>query len=571
MAEGNNTKIIDACIDDFIKSNGIAQNAVDAFELFVGIQATKQQDLTAEDIYAAIVDGANDGGIDIFLPLLDDQPVLTQEDVAESAPVKGSNLTLIVCQSKNAVNFAEATLDKWLATMPIILDLNISNEILAARFNPALTEKIIAFRDALVAVSVKRADVNIRYIYATRSNDFTGWSTFDSKILQLENLTKKAIQCKSVTIECLSSSELFQLYRSEAPETRTLAFVGNPMSMQYRDGIGYVGLVQLHGLKNFVKNESNLIDERIFESNVRHFQGSVDVNSKIKNTIQNDRERDFWWLNNGVTIVATSASTLGNYLHLENPQIVNGLQTTYSLFESLCTEKEDGRCVLVKVIVSTDKATVDRVISATNSQTAVNPASLRATDEVQRKIEAYFETKGYFYDRRKNYYRNRGKPISKIFSIGFVAQAIHTILNFSPASARARPSSLIKDETTYHSIFNAGRDYHSYLNAVLMCQQSRNYISTICVDDRNIMANYAFHLALIGTAFSLGKSHFTDKDVASLALMKFSAALPEAHIWLIDYIREHLRANPNANVITLSKSNQFTENIITSLRTKIHA
>ncbi len=42
---------------------------------------------------------------------------------------------------------------------------------------------------------------------------------------------------------------------------------------------------------------------------------------------------DFWWLNNGVTILVTAATVVGRTIHLENIQIVNGLQTTETIFQ----------------------------------------------------------------------------------------------------------------------------------------------------------------------------------------------------------------------------------------------
>ena len=59
--------------------------------------------------------------------------------------------------------------------------------------------------------------------------------------------------------------------------------------------------------------------------------------------------------------------------------------------------------------MTADAPTRDQVIRATNRQTAVSDASLRATDDVQRQIENYFLTKGWYYDRRKNFYKNEGK------------------------------------------------------------------------------------------------------------------------------------------------------------------
>ncbi|QTR05395.1 AIPR family protein, partial [Saccharothrix algeriensis] len=80
--------------------------------------------------------------------------------------------------------------------------------------------------------------------------------------------------------------------------------------------------------------------------------------------------------------------------------------------------------VLVRILVTSDEATSDKVIRATNRQTSVPDASLRATDEVQRKIEAHFASAGWYYDRRKNYYRNIGKSPDRIISIPLLGQAV---------------------------------------------------------------------------------------------------------------------------------------------------
>ncbi|MGV7710887.1 AIPR family protein, partial [Mycobacterium kansasii] len=89
----------------------------------------------------------------------------------------------------------------------------------------------------------------------------------------------------------------------------------------------------------------------------------------------------------------------------DDVQVVNGLQTSHTVFEVLQGAAEDhpalDRSVLVRILVTDDASTRDRVIRATNRQTSVPAASLRATDEIQRDIEAFFHPHGWFYDRRK--------------------------------------------------------------------------------------------------------------------------------------------------------------------------
>ena len=83
---------------------------------------------------------------------------------------------------------------------------------------------------------------------------------------------------------------------------------------------------------------------------------------------------------------------------------------------------------LSKVIISTDENLKDAIIKSTNSQNAVSSSSLRATDPVQRDIEEYFKERGLYYDRRKNYYRNHGKPISKIIDANYLSQSLVSIV-----------------------------------------------------------------------------------------------------------------------------------------------
>src|SRR5690606_1071988 len=143
-------------------------------------------------------------------------------------------------------------------------------------------------------------------------------------------------------------------------------------------------------------------------------------------------------------------------LHIEDPQIVNGLQTSFEIFNYFKTNKveSDSRNVLIRIVKTKDESSRLKVIKATNSQTNIPPASLRATDPIHRDIEDYLMSKGYYYDRRKNYHKHQGRPINKIISIPYLAQVVMAILNQKPDYARARPSTLIKSNADYEGIFD---------------------------------------------------------------------------------------------------------------------
>ena len=81
----------------------------------------------------------------------------------------------------------------------------------------------------------------------------------------------------------------------------------------------------------------------------------------------------------------------GKAVTIEDPQVVNGLQTSTEIFKyfSAANTEGDEREVMVRIIVPGKVESSDRIIKATNSQTSIPQASLRATDKVHRDIEEY--------------------------------------------------------------------------------------------------------------------------------------------------------------------------------------
>jgi hypothetical protein len=150
-------------------------------------------------------------------------------------------------------------------------------------------------------------------------------------------------------------------------------------------------------------------------------------------------------------------------------------------------------------------------------------ASLRATDQVQRDIEHYFERNGWFYDRRKNYYRNLGKPADKIISIPYLAQAMMAIALQAPDSARARPSSLIKDEDDYKRVFSPNLELGVYLWAAKTQRAADVFLrSDRAAATPEERSNLRFHLATAVVLANLGKRLDNPADLHALTGTEFS-------------------------------------------------
>ncbi len=337
---------------------------------------------------------------------------------------------------------------------------------------------------------------------------------------------------------------------------------------------------------NFIVENGNL-KRYIFDSNVRDYQNKTIVNKEIENTIKNDYNSDFWWLNNGITIIAGKDSTqIGKKLSLKNVQIVNGLQTSYSIYNSLkdinFDEFKDDRSLFVKIIICDQKDIIDRIIRATNSQNAIPSGVLRATDTIQRDIEQFFLSKGYYYDRRKNYYRNLGKPRDKIISINLLSQCIVSLVlpDKNPSRARSNPTILIKKDEDYNSVFGGKYDFQVYLNSVLIFKKVDKELKKL-ISDAKFMADnklekiiklFKFHISrvLISEIIEKGTPVANDLDDEKI-IEKIDTNIVQKSIFTLKEIIDEYEQINSQSIDNISKQTEFSKYINKKLNEKFKA
>lgn len=247
---------------------------------------------------------------------------------------------------------------------------------------------------------------------------------------------------------------------------------------------------------------------------------------------------------------------------MDDVQIVNGLQTTITIYNYLKGNKEDekdrNRSILIRIIVIENEEARDRIIKATNFQTSIPVASLRATDRIQRDIEDYFIKHNLFYDRRKNYYKNVGKPVDKIISISYLAQAIMAIVLMEPDNARARPSSLIKRDIDYERIFDESWNPDIYL----FCAQIMNFVDIILrywADEYPIQekGNLKFHVATVLIFKWLKKTEISAKDIDASTRPKLTMDLVKSSLQETVTLARKYSEDKATPIEKVSKSREF--------------
>lgn len=491
------------------------------FELFVAEQILKDYDLSYDELKAGRVGGSGDGGIDALYLFVNGE--LVQEDTDLSILKKQVAIDLKIIQSKGQAGFTEAALDKLFFVTNDLLNLGANYDQLAKVYNSDLLSAIKSFKETYEALAARFPKLTVSYVYATKGDE--PHPNVARKVDRLRALVLQQFSAAEFGFEFLGAKHLLELARRAPRNSHTLKLSENPISST--GAVGFVCLVRLKDFFDFIIDDSKKLLRGIFESNVRDYQGINEVNEGIQGSLRESGKEEFWWLNNGVTVLASKATLSGKSLTIEDPQIVNGLQTStelYNYFKGSNTDK-DERSLLVRVIVPLAPESRDRIIKATNSQTPMPVASLRATEKIHRDIEEYLRPFGLFYDRRKNYYKNDGKPIEKIISISQMAQSIMALVLQRPDSARARPSSLLKRDEEYTTIFNPRYPINLYLlcpQVMRIVDEVLRSVSELDQKDRN---NIRFHVGMMAVALVLGNAILTADSIAALQIGSFTGAI----------------------------------------------
>jgi hypothetical protein len=467
----NDQIILDQVLDQ--RKTSLAPNLSDSeyFEVFVAEQVLKDGDLSYEELEDGIVGDGGDGGVDAMYIFANGD--LVREDSDFSGLKRGVLIEVVVVQAKRSASFGEAPLDRLGALFGDLFDLSHDVEAYASVYNESVRSVVALFRTVYRSLAARFPRLRFRIVYGSKGTDVH--PNVARKGDLLKDRIRSLYSAAEVSVEFVGAPKLLELARTAPSTSFVLTLAEAPISAT--GAVGYISLVRLKDFFAFITDDQRNLRKSMFEANVRDYQGSTQVNDEIQETLKSNAREDFWWLNNGITVVASQAVQSSKSLTIEDPQIVNGLQTSTEIYKyGLAGNiQDDPRHLLVRVIVPTAEESRDRVIKATNSQTYVPPASLRATDKIQRDIEEFLRPFGLFYDRRKNFYKNDGRPLDRIVSIPLMAQAVMAVLLQRPDTARARPSSLLKNDDDYAKIFTDGIDIHTYRACIGLVKTVENY------------------------------------------------------------------------------------------------
>lgn len=447
----NDVILLDGIIDERVAEGLPSKERDEVFEFFCLEQLLKDYDLSPDELEAGWVDGRDDGGFDGVFILINGH--LLEDPTEFTWPKSHASIDVWLISSKHHSTFLQAPLDTMLATIQELFDLSRAEGGLHGSYSEEILEFRSFLETTLRRLSIGRPTLNFNVTYASRGDTNEVGTSVAARARQIEAELATLFSSCVARFRFVGASELVESHRKSKTFSLELPFLEHLATGKN----SYVLLVRLEDYWKFVSDEKGNLRRYLFDSNVRDYLGMTGVNEDIARSLADQSAPDFWWLNNGVTILATNATVPGKTIQLQDIQIVNGLQTTETVFRHFqggSTLSRD-RALLVKIIVSSDAQSRDRIIRATNNQSPVELAALHATDKIQRDIEDILERHNWYYERRRNYYRNIGKPPARFVTPLYLASAVVALVLKNVSQATRLKSKFMRSQDGYESVFSA--------------------------------------------------------------------------------------------------------------------
>lgn len=343
-------------------------------------------DLDPEEAFDSLTEGGGDFGVDAIH--------LTEEIDGEFSVTlfQAKYDTKLTGESQFGVNAIEAMTQAMRHIFDPVADLG--------NINDRLRVKVEAARSMI-------RDGFIPRIRAIACNNGRRWNLDGDAAIQRAGFGNQ------VTWEHVNHDSLVGIMQRIRPVNDMLRLVGKAVfeDMNYsRVCVGRIPVTEIAALMN---NHG----ERLLERNIRRYLGlhGNRVNEGIRQTLQSDQPANFYFFNNGLTLICEkfkyNGLQGGDYqVQVENLQIVNGGQTCMTIAKTI-KEMQDGlfpalpvdASVLVRLYeLPTDSDDlVLQITHATNSQNPVDLKDLRSNDALQQRLEADLQGLGYTYRRKR--------------------------------------------------------------------------------------------------------------------------------------------------------------------------
>ena len=233
----------------------------------------------------------------------------------------------------------------------------------------------------------------------------------------------------------------------------------------------------------------------IFDENIRLYEYGSKVNEGInKSATSTDQADMFFFYNNGVVFICDKGvnSLASNRIVLEGASVVNGCQTLNVLYNA----KQKGKlreevCLPVRIIEIADFGERMKITEYLNSQTQIKASYFVANHPIVRDLQDSLLEKGYFLERQVNEYqfkKEKGVEVGDkdVIQLENAIQYFVGYWNNRSASSAKREKNALFDKTKIEDLL-------STINAEKVVEALRAYrrISEVLTYYRKMRRNSA--------------------------------------------------------------------------------
>ncbi len=181
--------------------------------------------------------------------------------------------------------------------------------------------------------------------------------------------------------------------------------------------VGIASLADMYGMLSNYADQSDGTIDGIYDRNIRKYlkRRVGSVNDGIYQTLEKSPER-FIAYNNGITIICRSIRQIAGGLILEMPYIVNGCQTTRTIYDFMNTkfagidvEKDPknrmgvykSAFMAIKILVVQEVNNdiyANNVSRFSNKQNAIRGKDFIALEEMYKRLKDELKSMGYFLE-----------------------------------------------------------------------------------------------------------------------------------------------------------------------------
>jgi hypothetical protein len=388
---------------------------------FVCLSVASYLGIELEEAFGLITEGANDAGIDAI----------------HIGDVNDYDFSVVLFQGKYAfdlnkdTNFPANSIQRVIGSIGAIFDPSKPIEM-----NEDLMPKVEDIRSLI-------ADGYIPNIKCVFTNNGLKWNQDGDN--HIEN---SGFSGNQVRFDYYNHKNIVDALQSQKGINETLQLAGKSIQEDFNFKRVLVGKIKVEELaKLFEKHGDNLLDQ-----NIRKYLGLSKnrVNAAIRDTLISDKRDNFYFYNNGITMICSKFSYNGlqadNWMvKVDNLQVINGGQSCKTILYTIKdnpTIDYSNAYVLVRLYELPDDG-IDSLITdvtiATNSQNPVDLRDLRANDDLQKRLETAIAELGYSYKRKKD--NTFSSPEITILS-SVAAESIYSIWKKKPFQVKFKKNEL---------------------------------------------------------------------------------------------------------------------------------